>query len=63
MTASSTSSSTTATAEQTHIYDAYAGAFSIIHNKLGAAMRAANITRESGTLNAKAKSAAHGPAG
>ena len=32
------------TDEQIHIYDAYAGAFSIIHNNLDAAMRAANIT-------------------
>jgi predicted RNA methylase len=46
------------TEEQTRIYDAYAGAFSIIHNNLDAAMRAANITSETGTLNAQAKSAA-----
>ena len=46
------------TPEQTRIYDAYAGAFSIIHNNLDAAMQAANITGESGTLNAQAKSAA-----
>jgi hypothetical protein len=46
------------TAEQIRIYDAYAGAFSIIHNNLDAAMRAANITGETGTLNARAKSAA-----
>jgi predicted RNA methylase len=46
------------TPEQTRIYDAYAGAFSIIHNNLDAAMRAANITGETGTLNAQAKSAA-----
>ncbi|MGH6990256.1 MAG: strawberry notch-like NTP hydrolase domain-containing protein, partial [Stellaceae bacterium] len=46
------------TPEQVRIYDAYAGAFSIIHNNLDAAMRAANITGESGTLNAQAKSAA-----
>jgi len=44
--------------EQTRIYDAYAGAFSIIHNNLDAAMRAANITGDTGTLNAQAKSAA-----
>jgi P-loop containing NTP hydrolase pore-1 len=44
--------------EQIRIYDAYAGAFSIIHNNLDAAMRAANITGETGTLNAQAKSAA-----
>jgi hypothetical protein len=31
------------TDEQIRIYDAYAGAFSIIHNNLDAAMRAANI--------------------
>ncbi|MDE5464892.1 strawberry notch family protein [Bradyrhizobium sp. CSS354] len=46
------------TPEQVHIYDAYAGAFSVIHNNLDAAMRAANITGESGTLNGQAKSAA-----
>ena len=46
------------TDEQRRIYDAYAGAFSIIHNHLDAAMQAANITGESGTLNAQAKSAA-----
>ena len=42
--------------EQRRIYDAYAGAFAIIHNHLDAAMQAANITGESGTLNAQAKS-------
>src|SRR5262249_22839930 len=36
----------------------YAGAFGIIHNNLDAAMRAANITGATGTLNAQAKSAA-----
>ena len=46
------------TPEQIRIYDAYAHAFSIIHNNLDAAMRAANITGETGTLNAQAKSAA-----
>jgi len=46
------------TREQTRIYDAYAGAFSIIHNNLSAAMEAANITSSSGTLNRQAKSAA-----
>src|SRR6516162_4229225 len=46
------------TPEQIRIYDAYAGAFSIIHNNLDAAMRAANISGETGTLNAQAKSAA-----
>ncbi len=46
------------TPEQIRIYDAYAGAFAIIHNNLDAAMQAANITGESGTLNAQAKSAA-----
>jgi hypothetical protein len=44
--------------EQIRIYDAYAGAFSIIHNNLDAAMQAANITGSTGTLNAQAKSAA-----
>ncbi|KTQ96327.1 methylase [Aureimonas ureilytica] len=46
------------TAEQIRIYDAYAGAFAIIHNHLDAAMEAANITGASGTLNRQAKSAA-----
>jgi hypothetical protein len=46
------------TPEQVRIYDAYAGAFAIIHNNLDAAMRAANITGETGTLNTQAKSAA-----
>ena len=46
------------TPEQVRIYDSYAGAFSIIHNNLEAAMRAANITGETGTLNGQAKSAA-----
>ncbi|ODU54277.1 MAG: methylase, partial [Acetobacteraceae bacterium SCN 69-10] len=46
------------TPEQTRIYDAYAGAFSIIHNNLSAAMEAANITGDKATLNAQAKSAA-----
>jgi len=36
----------------------YAGAFAIIHNNLDAAMQAANITGEAGTLNRQAKSAA-----
>jgi hypothetical protein len=46
------------TPEQIRIYDAYAGAFGIIHNNLDAAMRAANITGATGTLNSQAKSAA-----
>jgi predicted RNA methylase len=46
------------TPEQVRIYEAYAGAFSIIHNNLDAATRAANITGQTGTLNAQAKSAA-----
>lgn len=44
--------------EQRGIYDAYAGAFAIIHNNLTAAMEAANIMGDSGTLNRQAKSAA-----
>src|SRR3546814_4449138 len=35
----------TLTDEQVRIYDAYAGAFGIIHNNLDAAMQAANIPR------------------
>ena len=46
------------TDEQRHIYDAYAGAFSVIHNNLDAAMQAANITGSEGTLNRQAKSSA-----
>jgi hypothetical protein len=46
------------TPEQIRIYDAYAGAFQIIHNNLDAALRASNVTGETGTLNAQAKSAA-----
>ncbi|MCR4269394.1 strawberry notch family protein [Nitratireductor sp. ZSWI3] len=46
------------TEEQRRIYDAYAGAFQIIHNNLDAAMEAANITGSEGTLNRQAKSAA-----
>ncbi|MBB4423849.1 hypothetical protein GGD66_002393 [Bradyrhizobium sp. CIR48] len=54
---SRTSSSSTSQ-EQVRIYDAYADAFGIIHNNLDAAMRAANITGETGTRNGQAKSAA-----
>ncbi|WP_306028704.1 strawberry notch family protein [Stappia sp. MMSF_3263] len=50
------------TAEQRRIYDAYAGAFAVIHNHLDAAMEAANITGNpaggGATLNRQAKSAA-----
>lgn len=46
------------TDEQRRIYDAYAGAFAVIHNNLDAAMQAANITGSEGTLNRQAKSAA-----
>ncbi|ABD89445.1 strawberry notch-like NTP hydrolase domain-containing protein [Rhodopseudomonas palustris] len=46
------------TEEQIRIYDAYASGFSIIHNNLDAALRAANVTGTTGTLNAQAKSAA-----
>jgi hypothetical protein len=46
------------TAEQIRIYDAYAGAFGVIHNNLDAALRATNVTGETSTLNAQAKSAA-----
>jgi predicted RNA methylase len=46
------------TPEQLRIYDAYAGAFQVIHNNLDAAMQAAGITGSDGTLNAQAKSAA-----
>jgi len=46
------------TPEQVRIYDAYAGAFQVIHNNLNAALQAANITGETGPLNRQAKSAA-----
>ena len=46
------------TPEQVRIYDAYAGGFQVIHNNLDAALQAANVTGERGTLNAQAKSAA-----
>jgi len=46
------------TEEQRSIYDAYARAFAVIHNHLDAAMQAANITGDDGTLNRQAKSAA-----
>jgi predicted RNA methylase len=46
------------TPEQVRIYDTYAGAFQVIHNNLNAALRAANVTGETGTLNSQAKSAA-----
>ena len=44
--------------EQREAYDAYAVAFGVIHRNLAAALEAANITGEGGTLNAQAKSAA-----
>jgi predicted RNA methylase len=46
------------TPEQVRIYDAYAGAFQVIHNNLNAALEAANVTGATGTLNSQAKSAA-----
>ena len=46
------------TPEQVRIYDAYAGAFSIIHANLEAALKTVNITGENGTLNGQAKAAA-----
>jgi hypothetical protein len=46
------------TPEQVRIYDAYAGAFQIIHNNLTAALEATNVIGSSGTLNAQAKAAA-----
>ena len=46
------------TDEQIRFYDAYAGAFGVIHNNLAAALEATNVTGETGTLNAQAKSAA-----
>jgi predicted RNA methylase len=46
------------TPDQIRIYDAYAGAFQIIHNNLKAAMEASNIRSAKGTLNRQAMSAA-----
>ncbi len=46
------------TEEQIRIYNAYADAFQVIHNNLTAALEAANITSETGTLNRNAKAAA-----
>jgi predicted RNA methylase len=46
------------TDEQIRFYDSYAGAFGIIHNNLDAALKATNVTGDTGTLNAQAKSAA-----
>ena len=49
----------TLTPEQIRIYDAYADAFQIIHRNLNEALKAANITGESGaTYNRNAKAAA-----
>ena len=49
----------TLTQEQIRIYDAYADAFQIIHRNLTEALKAANITGESGaTYNRNAKAAA-----
>lgn len=46
------------TPEQVRIYDAYADAFAVIHNNLDAAMKASNVTGDTGTMNRQAKSAA-----
>ena len=46
------------TPEQVRIYDAYAEAFAVIHNNLDSAMKAANVTGDSGTMNRQARSAA-----
>ncbi|MGA9765732.1 MAG: bifunctional class I SAM-dependent methyltransferase/DEAD/DEAH box helicase [Rhodomicrobium sp.] len=46
------------TPEQIRIYDSYAGAFEIIHRNLEAALKAANVTGDAGTLNKQAKAAA-----
>ncbi|MGD9804120.1 MAG: strawberry notch-like NTP hydrolase domain-containing protein [Hyphomicrobiaceae bacterium] len=49
----------TLTPQQVAIYDAYAGAYQIIHNNLEAALEATGITSEEhGTLSRQAKSAA-----
>jgi predicted RNA methylase len=45
-------------ANQVRIYDAYAGSYQIIHRNLEAALKASNVTGDSGTFNRQAKSAA-----
>jgi predicted RNA methylase len=44
--------------DQVRIYDSFANAFQVIHGHLTAALQAASITSETGTLNSQAKSAA-----
>lgn len=46
------------TEEQVRIYDAYAEAYQVIHNRLDQALEASGITSASGTLNRNAKAAA-----
>ncbi len=47
------------TPEQRRIYDAYAGAFKVIHANIEAALKATGIVDGTSTLNRNAKSAAH----
>ena len=49
----------TLTPEQRRIYDAYAGAFKVIHANIEAALKATGIVEGSSTLNRNAKSAAY----
>ncbi len=46
------------TPEQRRIYDAYAGAFKVIHHNIGEALKATGIVRGEDTLNRSAKAAA-----
>jgi hypothetical protein len=46
------------TEEQVRIYDSYAEAYQVIHNRLDQALAASGITSASGTLNRNAKAAA-----
>ena len=46
------------TPEQVAIYDGYASAYQVIHTHLDEALKAVNITGETGTLNGQAKAAA-----
>jgi predicted RNA methylase len=46
------------TAAQVEIYDAYAGAFQVIHQNLQAALKSVGITGDSRTLNGQARAAA-----
>ena len=54
----STSSNTRSRPEQRRIYDAYAGAFKVIHANIEEALKATGIVNGEDTLNKNAKAAA-----